>query len=1109
MLAAGLCVFQRHRNRKIDFFFHLQMQRTLTAEEAVKVQKVLAALVEPTMHQDRVASAVMSLLLFVEGDSSCGGAIVKSTSAVVNLASLLQSVRDSSSAFQQFEVNQRIVAPVFRTLSCLAVQSQSRNVFTPFATAQQIDSVIIPLLNSASGSALDALSHFLDLMVAALEGETTRTALWAAGAGLVVARRLEQFVAGGMRTGDKVEDRMALSRIVVALVGWPRIATSQDVDVFATAVFHCAGVRDAALCASLHAATAVLLANPSPSPTLLRSLSSASAHLVDAVSSAVFAEDSNSDLTAAALTFASVAVDLVPSETIHLQQITQVPQCASVVNFVRVLRRCAPEVKRNSSSTGAALNEIENAIRAIPPFLVDVHRHAMVGVIDAPRVFLAPLSTVDVDVSAAAARCLAFVVQSNPPAATRFVDLGGVSVLLDVLRDYDSTVLGGALMLLAALTVSPVATRAVVQGQLLERLLTVFKREVCMKEEPPVDLTASILLYLESVAQCPGLAVAPVDAFSGFVDDLQLLFDRLNTLHAEQGTSEQSTQKLLALAGQVSASMLRSSWPKSDAYLLSAAETFLTKATRLLQTASSSETFVALATLITASCAVGGLSIRTRAASDTALINAIVRNGIGANNAQNARASWCLLAAATSSAAEAVQHLSENPQYSTLEEAAATVCRECVAELDRRVALLPSNGDGGDDSASRGNSDTAVHVAPGALQFIAHMSPHFLKTQSGTSLSEFTQLTASLASHKASPTELRQSAVDTLQALAPRAQLDDLAHHLLAVLIACEEAEDERASMIANRAFKLMLHDPTRTMRTLFTIACEAYAVFEGRTTGEETPYRSPSRRAKAWRWFPLNEVADADDAHDLLVVLLPLLNGCLNQDQPCNDALLSLFPHEAWALFLALLENRGAELGLRVVALFAIGNLINHCPGAHAATGLISDGARIEAAFALFRGLLAAFIPASCTPLSIAPLDPAAVGATHAILAELAGRGLPNSSTLNDAVETLYYIAERCVIFARSLAMPHYQWAAPGGHAPQRPAYLLRGAIRDVAAYSSARSFVLLLLQDASEVRTNLNDPTLRDELVAALREIGRIDSSTGVQQQVLLHLSQLGNGM
>jgi hypothetical protein len=124
----------------------------------------------------------------------------------------------------------------------------------------------------------------------------------------------------------------------------------------------------------------------------------------------------------------------------------------------------------------------------------------------------------------------------------------------------------------------------------------------------------------------------------------------------------------------------------------------------------------------------------------------------------------------------------------------------------------------------------------------------------------------------------------------------------------------------------------------------------------------------------------------------------------------------------------------------------------------------------------------------------------------EIAAQGMPSDSSLRDAVETTYYVAERCVMFSRTLAAPHYQWNAPSASVASRPAFLLRCALRDVGSYAAARSFVLLMLQDSAEVRSHLTDSSLRAELRIALGEIGRLDRSPGVQHQVGLHLTALG---
>ena len=132
---------------------------------------------------------------------------------------------------------------------------------------------------------------------------------------------------------------------------------------------------------------------------------------------------------------------------------------------------------------------------------------------------------------------------------------------------------------------------------------------------------------------------------------------------------------------------------------------------------------------------------------------------------------------------------------------------------------------------------------------------------------------------------------------------------------------------------------------------------------------------------------------------------------------------------------------------------------------------------------------------VACSPEEWACVGLTPDALAAFASKGLPSEASLHDAVDTLHYVAERCVLFARALGIPHGIWAE--NENTLRAAFLIRRAAREATALPSARSFFLIMFQNEEDVRTHLVDDALRADLRAAVATILAHDPSSGAQQQ------------
>ena len=446
--------------------------------------------------------------------------------------------------------------------------------------------------------------------------------------------------------------------------------------------------------------------------------------------------------------------------------------------------------------------------------------------------------------------------------------------------------------------------------------------------------------------------------------------------------------------------------------------------------------------------------------------------------------------------------------------AASSLCGELQKLLHLSAHILPflfPSLMGTDDSSGGGGA--ASTNSNGSSSPPALCSPRVISLPSVGSdtggdlalLSRALNVVACISSHPIATIALRMAAVDSLQRAATCGLLQDgtqegyavvLAHHLFVVLTVCENSDAEDATMLANRAFKLMLMTPKTTMSTVTDIVAHvvtSYQWYESLASShtEGPPPPNAISTGHPWRWAPIDPPVDQDDCHDLLVSLLPLFNGLLHHDQRCCDF---AFDCRAWMPLVDVLASRSLELGLKTLAVFSLGNLINHCASPQTALPLVlSRGALLVDAMTVFitlcafgdrrlsseqlRRAAAAEYPEENTQsvpptystqrdreiitartlgrlARCLPSVPSCVTWIEANFAPCIHTNLPQAEVIADAEETAYFLLERLLLLCRTIKQNCAILTSGGG--------LLMGFIcAEALAIPSAASLLLSLIQD------------------------------------------------
>lgn len=129
---------------------------------------------------------------------------------------------------------------------------------------------------------------------------------------------------------------------------------------------------------------------------------------------------------------------------------------------------------------------------------------------------------------------------------------------------------------------------------------------------------------------------------------------------------------------------------------------------------------------------------------------------------------------------------------------------------------------------------------------------------------------------------------------------------ILTRLIAlCEDSpdDDEMCSQVSTECFALLLHAPSSSVASLLAAGNVVIECFRPNAPFTETHV--------GW----LGTAFDRDDAHDLLVVIVPLLNGLLNKcpESRCSDPMLSI------SFFFRLLSFGEVEIPLRMLGIYGL----------------------------------------------------------------------------------------------------------------------------------------------------------------------------------------------
>lgn len=997
-------------------------RRELTAEETAAIAPVLAALERNPVD----AAQLQRLLDFVQGDHTGCSRLAKKTSVVQRLAAVVSTPVTAETI--------HAVGLGLRVLEVLAVESQSAAVTGRFAAAEQCRT-FLPLFHHAL--LLPPLSGFLFHMFHCVDGAAARAVAWDVGVPHAVVQQLP------LHAGDEraVE---CLAMVLTALCGWH--SERHDDASFAVPVL-CSSIQ-AAFAQQHSAALAALMQCVTSTVVLsehgIAAVAPATAMLGQVTAGVLSDPNAPVGLSSAALTMLYTFCDLDRAFDERLRSgiagnlgFLWTDELLPLRSFVTQLRRNAHVIRMASldaDTVTAALTELDAAVCQAPPHLLELFRHAIAGAaFHTIRTLLLPLASVEEQHAVEAAKLLAFALRDNPTAAHAFVTFGGVSVLRDVVDDYAEAVLSAAAALFGALMTSRLATREIIDVGLWARLVDAFANEVV---EPVAAGTAEVgafgtaCLHLFAGAKgYAGLDTAPPSSFDRLIGALARLL---------VGDARTRLGSLVPLACAAVGAVLSSTLNREAASVATLSAQLTTTATELL-----TEGLNALQSVDAAAAQTHLLNV---AAASSLLIGCVKHDASGHAKACVAESAACLAAIDTT-----LRQVALMAAHTSLWALLAAVtsgsfpAQKAIASHAGVVAVAIDTITAADGRLSQAGDDQAVAVSELATHCVETHS-HLVATShlSEADATRTCSAIARLLAHANATTELRHACVDALQANVPilRRSADVTTAPCLWVLLLCENSDEEPMTMLANRCFKLMLMLHDTTLRTLLHLTDTALTLFT--QPGAAAPLNP-------WPFAPLEPMHDADDAHDMLVAVLPLLNGLIHHDPKCCDAVFASGA-TGWTVFLRVLEATPAELGLKAVAIFAIANLLNHCRNADHALPLLERAAAVSRAAASFLVVGNAFAPGAIRA-ELPPATPEELTASEA--------GVPTEETLAGAVDTLFFMLDRLVVLARMAKLPHATLPVAGD---ARSQVLLRVATGNAATVAAACSLLMCWLQEPQE---------------------------------------------
>lgn len=817
------------------------------------------------------------------------------------------------------------------------------------------------------------------------------------------------------------------------------------------------------------------------------------------------------------------------------------PACHQFRQFVALTPQWLTTIRREHLKTevvGATLNQMHDAVKSAANDQMPLYR-AVLSSFNAVKTLLLPLASVDEELQVLSCTLLAFVIQGSQNATRLFVALGGMSIMVDVMDDYSDEVLRAAVILLGTLLSSPFAFHDEIEKGIVARIVKVLHRtmnrivRLCGEgtsvvatkedEEPEsnsglhpalMKLLAALLFYFSAFP--PSEFVTTLS--SSCVDMLQSSFQKM--LFDPQVGATNSSNALFPIIGNIVRSYqnsLKSIFSRiqpSDEFtmLLQGIQeeasvrligwVALIEGGELQDEDSITELCSAVVALLWLCVTTMQLDVSDSTRQQSVCVGQkplslsqmciILVSSFRQSNLRTT--CWETLAQATSNCEYSQIYLAADTHLTAVIAAALQRSRDTLDSLHRDPFLQQAYLEELHHVLQvAAHVFSRIYIDPASQEQVIDFESHPLHW------SDFVARVSNIASHPLSTIPVRNAAINALQcALSWESARErfplSIAHHLFQILILCEESELEECTMLGNRAFKLMLLTPKHTITTMFLIANDALTLLTGSEQSlDGSPFRdrnpSSATTSPTWRWNPIEPILDVDDAHDLLILTLPLINGLLHHDQSCCDVLFSLSNGMGWRFFQTLLATKQLELGVKALAIFALGNLLNHCQSASDAQPLLGASLELSHELADFLEISNKFLPLDLNTTSQQFLSqygssahvqvypqrsrPSSALDDFAIL-EAAGRGIPTLAALTDAKDILYFVCERLVLLCRLTHQPHFtlpclfeqhQGAAADGNVVSSSPLILCNVCADVTLVSNAASLLLCWLQDDADV--------------------------------------------
>lgn len=277
----------------------------------------------------------------------------------------------------------------------------------------------------------------------------------------------------------------------------------------------------------------------------------------------------------------------------------------------------------------------------------------------------------------------------------------------------------------------------------------------------------------------------------------------------------------------------------------------------------------------------------------------------------------------------------------------------------------------------------------------------------------------------------RTAAAFALVALDPATDahvLQDIIPRLISGIVEVECETEDSFSFFANLCFKALIQIGPSTVDELHQIGCFAMHLYDS------------ANPACSWRWAPLGQPLDVDDAHDTLVYAIPLLNGIVRHDETCRRHAVT---RGLWNLFVAVIRCSMLPLALRGLAVISLLNTLSY----NSQRGSAAEVALAGQEVIKLEGFFPAIDDVLCS-------DDASV----------------------DIVDGVYALVERLVLLFRK--------GCADAFIPFIPFRMQLRLLRDSLDVEAATALLLCLLQ-SDEDTTMLTREEVRPFLVPALRRL------------------------